>query len=142
MVNVFDHVFQRFFKILSLTFLHLRIIAMRHTSNSSRAVEYREDVRSHLAWRMSGGGGTSVLLLVLLQGTCLRDDSRAAAAARARERQHLRRSDGSDARGAAARFNHLPTGGRAGVLSAVQLPPLPLRARASYAAAPPRKLHR
>jgi len=91
---------------------------------------------------MSGGGGTSVLLLLLLQGTCLRDDSRAAAAARARERQHLRRSDGSDARGAAARFNHLPTGGRAGVLSAVQLPPLPLRARASYAAASPRKLHR
>ena len=122
----------------------MRIIAMRHTSNSSRAVEYREDVRSHLACRMSGGGGTSVLLLLLLlQGTCLRDDSRAAAAARARERQHLRRSDGSDARGgAAARFNHLPTGGRAGVLSAVQLPPLPLRARASYAAAPPRKLHR
>ena len=118
---------------------------MRHTSNSSRAVEYREDVRSHLACRMSGGGGTSVLLLLLLQGTCLRDDSRAAAAARARERQHLRLSDGSDARGAAARFNHLPTGGRAGVLSAVQLPPplpLPLRARASYAAAPPRKLHR
>jgi len=66
---------------------------------------------------MSGGGGTSVLLLLLLlQGTCLRDDSRAAAAARARERQHLRRSDGSDAHGVALQHGSIicrPAGGRA-----------------------------